>query len=133
MDVVARRVAQVLVVAARVVVGNETIHRGGQPDADHEARDHQRQLADVEPVRTVHAVDGLGQQAERGGRQHQPRAEPQDAVVRPAREIAHEQERQRAQAGGQTRKDRGQRARAHGPCFYIVRGMESNARVILRA
>ena len=109
-DVVAGLVPEVLVVAAGVVVGDEAIHRRRQPDAHDEAGDHERQLRDVEPAAVVNAAHRLGQQAERRRRQHQPGAEAQDAVVGPARQIAHEQERQRAQAGGQTGKDRGQRA-----------------------
>jgi hypothetical protein len=103
-------VPEVLVVTARVVVGDETIHRRRQPDAHDEAGDHQRKLRHVEAAAFVNAAHRLGQQAEGGRRQHQPGAKPQDPVVGPAREIAHEEERQRAQAGGQTGKNRGQRA-----------------------
>ena len=110
MDVVPGLVPEVLVVAAGVVVGDEAIHRRRQPDADDEAGDHQRQLRDVEAAALVDAAHRLGQQAQRRRRQHQPGAQPQDAVVGPARQIAHEQERQRAQAGGQTGKHCGQRA-----------------------
>ena len=99
-----RLVAEVLVVAAGVVVGNEPIHRRREPDADDEARDHQRQPCDVEAAALVNTAHRLGQQAQRRRREHQPGAQAQDAVVGPARQIAHEQERQRAQAGGQTGK-----------------------------
>ena len=78
------------------------------PTPDDEAGDDQRQLGDVEPVRPADAVHGLGQQAQRRRRQHQPGAQTQDAVVGPARQLAHEQERQRAQAGRQPGQHRRQ-------------------------
>ena len=109
-DVVTGLVPEVLVVAAGVVVRDEPIHRRRQPDAHDEAGHHERELRHVEAAAFVNAAHRLGQQAEGRRRQHQPGAEPQDAVVGPAREIAHEEERQRAQAGGQTGKDRGQSA-----------------------
>ena len=105
-DVVAGLVAEVLVVAARVVVGNEAIHGRREPDARREPDDDQRQPRDVEPVRPAHVVHGLAEQAQRRRREHQPGAQAQDAVVGPARQLAHEQERQRAQAGRQPGEQR---------------------------
>ena len=121
-NVVARLVPEVLVVPARVVVGNEPIHRGGEADADREADDDQREPPEVEPVRAPDAVHRLAQQAERRGRQHQPRPEPEDSVVGSPRKIAHEQERQRAQAGRQPGDCRREGASAHDR-DYIHGGM----------
>ena len=126
-------VAQVLVVAAGVAVRDEPIHRRGQPDARREARDDQHQPRDVERAAVPDAVQSLAEQTQRRRRQHQARAQPQDPVVGPARQIAHEEERQRAQAGGQPGQRRGEHARTHGRDFYIVSDAESNAQSRRRA
>ena len=92
---------EVLVVAAGVLVRDQAIHGGGDPGADREAGDHQREAPQVKDAPFVDAAHRLGDQAQRRRRQHQPCPEAQDSVVGLPRQLAHEQERQRPQAGGQ--------------------------------
>ena len=118
--VVAGRVAEVLVVAARVLVQDEAVHDGGDRDAGGEARDDEREPPEVERAVDANVVHGLAEQARAPAR----RAEPEDAVVGAA-DRAHEDERQRAELVA-----RPETAAATRPtlarAFYLIGGWSPN-------
>ena len=124
--------ADVFVVAARVAVGDEAIHDGRDHRADQETRNHLGQERAVQARRTPNAFQGLGQKAHGGGGQHEPRAQPQNAVVGPAREPAEEEERKSPQARGQAGQASGEEGLQHGEAILTTQRAQVRISSMLR-
>jgi len=106
--------SNVVVMAAGVSVRNEAVHDRGENDAEQEPEDDLAELAGIEPIGSLHAVQRFGEQAQRGGSQHEPRTQAQNAVVRAARKAAQEEEWESPQASGQAGQARSDKGIEHG-------------------
>jgi hypothetical protein len=89
----------VVSVAASVTVWDQPIHQVGHGHARQESQGHQDQAAQVQAGGTAYAIQGLVQQAQGRGGQHEPSAQTKDAVVGPSRELPNEEEGKSADAG----------------------------------
>lgn len=106
-------VPEVLVVPARVPMGNQAIHQGGEASAHRETEGHLGNPRGIEASRRSHARHGFAEQPERRRRQHQARAEAEDAVVDSPRQLANEQKGQSPDPGGESGHGRGDHGGAH--------------------
>ena len=105
---VAGLVRDVLVVPARMAVRDEAIHGDRDQHAGEEAARDEREAPEIEARGGADPGERLVQQAQRRGGEHQPGAEAEDAVVAAAGQLLHEQEGERAEPGGEARRERGE-------------------------
>ena len=102
-----------LPVAAGVTVRDQSIHHAGHGYARQESQGHQDQAAQVQAGGTAYAIQGLVQQTQGGGGQHEPGAQAEDAVVSPSRELSNEEEWKSADTGHKASQGSGSKGLEH--------------------
>lgn len=99
--------ADVVVMAAGMAVRDEAIHERGDDDPGQEPHDHLAEPKTVEAARALHAFQSLGQKPKRRCGEHEPGAEPEDAVIGSSWKPTQEEEGECTEAGGQASQTRG--------------------------
>jgi len=98
---------------ARVHVGDEPVEHQEHDSSDSEAEDHLRHRPEVE---------GRHEQAEGGGREHDPGGEAEQAVEEALGRVAHDEQREAADPGrGAGGEDPGERLGVYGRQAYEAR------------